>query len=162
VFAGTILSAALILMANSWMQHPVGYQMVHGQPQLTNIWTLMTNPVFLWGYTHVVLDSIVTGAVVMTLVSLWFLMFPGWYATMFSGFYLALLVLLGALMVRGTSFEYRGKRDRPAWRDSWTGHVHRAENHGRVARPGGPAGPQPQPDRHPPSTTAHHRVTRRR
>ena len=61
VFAGTILSAAFILMANSWMQHPVGYQMVHGQPQLTNIWALMTNPVFLWGYTHVVLDSTVTG-----------------------------------------------------------------------------------------------------
>ena len=71
VFAGTILSAAFILMANSWMQHPVGYQMVHGQPQLTNIWALMTNPVFLWGYTHVVLDSIVTGAVVMLAVSAW-------------------------------------------------------------------------------------------
>jgi cytochrome bd ubiquinol oxidase subunit I len=71
VFAGTILSAAFILMANSWMQHPVGYKMVHGQPQLTNIWALMTNPVFLWGFTHVVLDSIVTGAVVMLAVSAW-------------------------------------------------------------------------------------------
>jgi cytochrome d ubiquinol oxidase subunit I len=71
VFAGTILSAAFILMANSWMQHPVGYKTVHGQPQLTNIWALMTNPVFLWGYTHVVLDSIVTGAVVMLAVSAW-------------------------------------------------------------------------------------------
>ncbi|HEX5121260.1 MAG TPA: cytochrome d ubiquinol oxidase subunit II [Pseudonocardiaceae bacterium] len=50
-----------------------------------------------------------------------FAAFPGWYATMFSGFYLALVLLLGALMVRGTSFEYRGKRDRPAWRDTWTG-----------------------------------------
>src|SRR6185437_14372688 len=71
VFFGSILSAAFILMANSWMQHPVGYQMVHGQPQLTNIWSVMTNPVFLWGYTHVVLDSIVTGAVVMLAVSAW-------------------------------------------------------------------------------------------
>ncbi len=50
-----------------------------------------------------------------------FAAFPGWYATMFSGFYLALVLLLGALMVRGTSFEYRGKRDRPAWRDTWSG-----------------------------------------
>jgi cytochrome bd ubiquinol oxidase subunit II len=50
-----------------------------------------------------------------------FAAFPGWYATMFSGFYLALVLLLGALMVRGTSFEYRGKRDGPAWRDSWSG-----------------------------------------
>ena len=50
-----------------------------------------------------------------------FAAFPGWYATMFSGFYLALVLLLGALMVRGTSFEYRGKRDRPAWRGTWSG-----------------------------------------
>src|SRR5579871_3849556 len=69
VFAGTILSAAFILAANSWMQHPVGYKLVHGQPQLTDIWAVLTNPVFLWGYTHVVLDSIVTGAVVMLAVS---------------------------------------------------------------------------------------------
>jgi len=71
VFAGTILSAAFILAANSWMQHPVGYKLVHGQPQLTDIWAVMTNSVFLWGFTHVVLDSIVTGAVVMLAVSAW-------------------------------------------------------------------------------------------
>ncbi|HXS63532.1 MAG TPA: cytochrome ubiquinol oxidase subunit I [Streptosporangiaceae bacterium] len=71
VFAGTILSAAFILSANSWMQHPVGYKMVHGQPQLTDIWAVLTNPVFLWGFTHVVLDSIVTGAAVMLAVSAW-------------------------------------------------------------------------------------------
>ena len=40
-----------------------------------------------------------------------FAAFPGWYATMFSGFYLALVLLLAALIVRGVSFEYRGKRD---------------------------------------------------
>ncbi len=50
-----------------------------------------------------------------------FAAFPGWYATMFSALYLALVLLLGALMVRGTSFEYRGKRDRPGWRQSWSG-----------------------------------------
>jgi len=49
-----------------------------------------------------------------------FAAFPGWYATLFSGFYLALVLLLGALMVRGTSFEYRGKRDSPAWRTAWS------------------------------------------
>src|SRR6202161_1639943 len=46
-----------------------------------------------------------------------FAAFPGWYATMFSGFYLALVLLLGALMARGTAFEYRSQGDRPAWRD---------------------------------------------
>jgi len=50
-----------------------------------------------------------------------FAAFPGWYATMFSGFYLALVLLLGSLMARGTSFEFRGKRDSARWRHTWDG-----------------------------------------
>jgi cytochrome d ubiquinol oxidase subunit II len=45
-----------------------------------------------------------------------FAAFPGWYATMFSGFYLAFLLLLVALIARGVSFEFRDKRDSPGWR----------------------------------------------
>jgi cytochrome bd ubiquinol oxidase subunit II len=48
-----------------------------------------------------------------------FAAFPGWYATMFSGMYLALALLLGALIVRGVAFEYRGKRDAVSWRRTW-------------------------------------------
>jgi cytochrome d ubiquinol oxidase subunit II len=48
-----------------------------------------------------------------------FAAFPEWYATLFSGFYLPLLVILIALIVRGVAFEYRGKRDDPAWRARW-------------------------------------------
>ena len=48
-----------------------------------------------------------------------FAAFPGWYATMFSGFYLALLVILVALILRGVAFEYRGKIDDPRWRRAW-------------------------------------------
>jgi cytochrome bd ubiquinol oxidase subunit II len=50
-----------------------------------------------------------------------FAAFPGWYATMFSGLYLALVLLLAALIVRGVSFEYRGKRDAVRWRRTWDG-----------------------------------------
>ena len=50
-----------------------------------------------------------------------FAAFPGWYATMFSGFYLALVLVLVALIVRGVSFEYRGKRDAARWRRTWDG-----------------------------------------
>ena len=50
-----------------------------------------------------------------------FAAFPGWYATMFSGFYLVLVLLLAALIVRGVSFEYRGKRDALRWRRTWDG-----------------------------------------
>jgi cytochrome bd ubiquinol oxidase subunit I len=73
VSIGTVLSAMFIMVANSWMQNPVGYKMVHGQPQLTNIFALFTNPVFLWGFTHVVLASLVTGALIMLGVSAWHL-----------------------------------------------------------------------------------------
>ena len=48
-----------------------------------------------------------------------FAAFPEWYATLFSGFYLPLLLILLALIVRGLAFEYRAKRDDPQWRRNW-------------------------------------------
>src|SRR4029450_12374543 len=48
-----------------------------------------------------------------------FAAFPEWSATLFSGFYLPLLLILVALIVRGLGFEYRGKRDAPPWRRNW-------------------------------------------
>jgi cytochrome d ubiquinol oxidase subunit II len=48
-----------------------------------------------------------------------FAAFPQWYATLFSGFYLALLLLLLALIVRGVAFEYRSKDENPRWRSLW-------------------------------------------
>jgi cytochrome d ubiquinol oxidase subunit II len=48
-----------------------------------------------------------------------FAAFPEWYATVFSGFYLPLLVILAALILRGVAFEYRGKVVDPAWRARW-------------------------------------------
>ena len=48
-----------------------------------------------------------------------FAAFPEWYATMFSGFYLPLFLILVALIVRGVAFEYRGKDKRPEWAAWW-------------------------------------------
>ena len=48
-----------------------------------------------------------------------FAAFPEWYATLFSGFYLPLLLILLALIVRGVAFEYRGKVDDDKWRARW-------------------------------------------
>jgi len=48
-----------------------------------------------------------------------FAAFPNWYATMFSGFYLALVLMLLALIVRGVAFEFRSKHDNPKWRSLW-------------------------------------------
>jgi cytochrome d ubiquinol oxidase subunit II len=50
-----------------------------------------------------------------------FAAFPGWYASMFSGFYLALLLVLACLIVRVLSFEWRAKSDSPGWRKVWLG-----------------------------------------
>ena len=49
-----------------------------------------------------------------------FAAFPGWYATMFSALYLALVLLLVALFARGVSFEYRGKRESERWQNGWS------------------------------------------
>ncbi len=49
-----------------------------------------------------------------------FAAFPAWYATMFSALYLALLLVLAALIARGVAFEFRGKSDDPRWRSAWT------------------------------------------
>lgn len=51
-----------------------------------------------------------------------FAAFPDWYASMFSALYLALMVVLVALIIRGVSFEYRSKSDNPRWRTAfdWT------------------------------------------
>ncbi len=48
-----------------------------------------------------------------------FAAFPNWYATLFSGFYLPLFLILMGLIIRGVAFEYRGKDDNPTWRSLW-------------------------------------------
>lgn len=48
-----------------------------------------------------------------------FAAFPHWYATLFSGFYLPLFILLLALIARGVAFEFRSKDENPKWRQVW-------------------------------------------
>src|SRR5213082_389858 len=48
-----------------------------------------------------------------------FAAFPAWYATMFSGFYIPLLLILVLLILRVVSFEWRSKSDTDRWRGSW-------------------------------------------
>jgi hypothetical protein len=82
-----------------------------------------------------------------------FAAFPVGYASMFSGFYLALFVVLVALIVRGVSFEFRGKRDSARWRVGWDralalGSLVPAFAWG-VAEPPGPRAPRPGPEARP-------------
>jgi cytochrome bd ubiquinol oxidase subunit I len=71
---GAALSAAFIMTANSWMQRPVGYTInANGRAQMTSIWAIVTNTVFIWAYIHVVLAALVTAGAVMLGVSAWHL-----------------------------------------------------------------------------------------
>jgi cytochrome bd ubiquinol oxidase subunit I len=71
---GTWLSAYFILVANSWMQHPVGYKIVDGEAQLTDVWALLSNEFALRAYLHVLLVGLTTGSIVMLGVSCWHLL----------------------------------------------------------------------------------------
>jgi len=52
----------------------------------------------------------------ITAITAMFAVFPQWYATMFSGYYLAMVLIVAGLIIRGVSFEYRSKDARPQWR----------------------------------------------
>jgi cytochrome bd ubiquinol oxidase subunit I len=67
----TWLSAYFILMANSWMQHPVGYKVVDGKAQLTDVGSLLTNGFGLTAWLHTILAGLIFGSVVMLGVSCW-------------------------------------------------------------------------------------------
>ena len=56
---------------------------------------------------------------VITAIGATFAAFPDWYASMLSGFYLPVLLILIALIGRGVAFEYRGKVDDARWRARW-------------------------------------------
>jgi cytochrome d ubiquinol oxidase subunit I len=101
VAIGAALSAAFIMAANSWMQHPVGYKInpANNQPELSNIWAVMTNPVFLRGYLHVLLASAVTGSVVMLAVSAWQLRRGKQPGTFIPAARLSLIVLTPAILL---------------------------------------------------------------
>jgi cytochrome d ubiquinol oxidase subunit I len=69
--AGTWLSGYFILVANSWMQHPVGYKIVNGQAQLTSIWALLSNGFALRAYVHTMLAGLIFGSIVMLGICCW-------------------------------------------------------------------------------------------
>ena len=67
----TWLSAYLILVANSWMQHPVGYKLVDGKAQLTSVSALLTNGFAIIAWIHVILAGLIFGSMVMLGIGCW-------------------------------------------------------------------------------------------
>ncbi len=68
---GSALSAWFIIAANSWMQDPVGYKMVGGKPQLTNIADVLFSETTMWAYAHVLMAALMTGSLVAVAVAAW-------------------------------------------------------------------------------------------
>jgi cytochrome bd ubiquinol oxidase subunit I len=71
---GTWLSAFFIIVANSWMQRPVGSTVTDGKAELTNVWDLLGNRLGLWAYGHVIMVGITTACVVVFGVACWHLL----------------------------------------------------------------------------------------
>jgi cytochrome d ubiquinol oxidase subunit I len=71
---GTWLSAYFILVANSWMQRPVGYTIEDGEAHLTSVSALLTNPFALRAYLHVLLASLTMGSIVVLGICCWHLL----------------------------------------------------------------------------------------
>ena len=73
VSIGTMLSAYFIIAANAWMQHPVGYKLVGGKAQLTDIWKVLFSDLTVWAFLHVLLAAVLTAALITLGVSAWHL-----------------------------------------------------------------------------------------
>ena len=74
VCVGTLLSAVWILIANSWMQTPAGYEIVDGRARLTDFFAAALNPSFLPRYLHTVASALTAGAFVALGVSAWYVL----------------------------------------------------------------------------------------
>ncbi len=59
---GSLVSAYFIIVANSWMQHPVGITYSHGRPVLNNIWAVLGNNTALNAYSHTLMGALAVGA----------------------------------------------------------------------------------------------------
>jgi cytochrome d ubiquinol oxidase subunit I len=68
---GTWLSALFIIVANSWMQRPVGSDVVDGRAELTSVWELLTSRFAIWAFIHVILVGLTTAAMLVFGVACW-------------------------------------------------------------------------------------------
>lgn len=56
--AASVISAFFIIVANSWMQHPVGVELVNGRPRMNDAWAVFTNNTALWAFSHTIFGAL--------------------------------------------------------------------------------------------------------
>jgi cytochrome d ubiquinol oxidase subunit I len=76
VAIGTTMSAFFILAANSFMQHPVGITVNadRSRAEMNDVWAVLTQPLNIWAYSHVIAAAILSGAAMFAGISSYFLM----------------------------------------------------------------------------------------
>jgi cytochrome d ubiquinol oxidase subunit I len=97
---GTWLSAYFILVANSWMQQPVGYKIVDGEAQLTSVWALLSNGFALRAYLHTILAGLIFGSIVVLGVCCWHFLRGREVDTFRSAVKLALIVAVPVTLLQ--------------------------------------------------------------
>ncbi|GAB3438697.1 cytochrome ubiquinol oxidase subunit I [Actinophytocola sediminis] len=69
----TVVSAYFILAANSWMQHPVGVELVDGRPQLNSIWAVLSNSTVLVAFPHAIAGALAVAGAFLVGIAAWHL-----------------------------------------------------------------------------------------
>jgi cytochrome d ubiquinol oxidase subunit I len=112
VAVGTLLSAYFILAANSWMQHPVGYEIdaATGKAQLTSIWAVLTNSTALLAFPHTILAAWATAGMVVVAVCAWHVRRRGPDAALFGRFMrIGLAIVLGATLATSVTGHFQAE-----------------------------------------------------
>ncbi|MFC5185278.1 cytochrome ubiquinol oxidase subunit I [Actinomadura harenae] len=111
VAIGTMLSAYFILIANSFMQHPVGYRFDQGRnrAELTDFWAVLTNKVSLATFPHTIFGCWVTAGVLVSGIAAWHLARKRNTEVMRTSFRLGLVATLVGFLGVGISGDFLGK-----------------------------------------------------
>jgi cytochrome d ubiquinol oxidase subunit I len=112
VAIGTLLSAYFILAANSWMQHPVGYEIdeASGRAELTSIWELLTNSTALLAFPHTILAAWATAGMVVVGVCAWHVRRRGPDVEIFGRFLrIAMGIVLGATILTSVTGHFQAE-----------------------------------------------------
>lgn len=101
VAIATNLSALWILIANSFMQEPVGYILRNGRAEMTDFWALITNPHIFYQFPHTILSGFVTAAFFVMGVSAYHLLKKNHLEVFRRSFHMA--VIFGVISVLGVT-----------------------------------------------------------
>jgi len=96
VWLGTWLSAYLIIAANTWMQHPVGYEINSqtGRAEATDIWAILFQSLTIYSFIHVIVAGVLTGGFLVLGVACWHLRHRRNPALFHAAAKLALIIVL--------------------------------------------------------------------